>query len=161
MPYPTLQSLFDPLYPSGMQWYWKADFVKELSDEAIQLHIENGSRLPTPLSTMHLYPINGAVHRTGKKETAFSYRDVTWAMVIVGIDPEPAHRDALIAWARNYWQALHPHSAGGAYVNFLMDEGQERIQATYRENYQRLAKVKKRYDPTNFFRVNQNITPAN
>jgi FAD/FMN-containing dehydrogenase len=109
---------------------------------------------------MHLYPINGAVHRVGKHDTAFSYRDVTWAEVIVGVDPEPANRERITAWTKDYWTALHPHSAGGAYVNFMMDEGQERVQATYRDNYDRLAKIKKKYDPNNFFRVNQNIRPA-
>jgi FAD/FMN-containing dehydrogenase len=160
MPHPTLQSMFDALYASGLQWYWKADFVKELSDQAIKLHIEHGSKMPTTLSTMHMYPINGAVHRVGKNDTAFTYRDATWAMVIVGVDPDPANREKITAWPRNYWEALHPYSAGGAYVNFMMDEGQEGVQATYLDNYKRLAKVKKKYDPKNFFRVNQNIKPA-
>jgi hypothetical protein len=160
MPFPVLQSIFDPLYPPGLQWYWRADFVKELSDKAIDLHIRHGSELPTMHSTMHLYPVNGAVHRVGKSETAFSYRDVAWAEVIVGVDPDPANKDRITTWTKEYWDALHPYSAGGAYVNFLMDEGQDRVQATYRENYQRLTVAKKKYDPTNFFRVNQNIPPA-
>jgi FAD/FMN-containing dehydrogenase len=160
MPHPALQSLFDPLYPPGLQWYWRADFVRELSDPAIALHAEHGARIPTMHSTMHLYPINGAVHRVGKNDTAFSYRDVTWAEVIVGVDPDPANRERITAWTKDYWSALHPHSAGGAYVNFMMDEGQERIRATYRDNYDRLADLKKQYDPANFFRVNQNIHPA-
>jgi hypothetical protein len=111
-------------------------------------------------STMHLYPVNGAVHRIGRSETAFSYRDVTWAEVIVGVDPDPGNRDKIVGWTKEYWDALHPYSAGGAYVNFMMEEGQDRVQATYRDNYQRLAMVKRKYDPTNFFRVNQNIRPA-
>jgi len=160
MPHPVLQSLFDPLYPPGLQWYWKADFVKELSDKAVELHVEHASRLPTMHSTTHLYPVNGAVQRIGRSETAFSYRDVTWAEVIVGVDPDPANKDRITAWAKEYWDALHPYSAGGAYVNFMMEEGQDRVRATYRDNYQRLAMVKKKYDPTNFFRVNQNIHPA-
>ena len=160
MPHPVLQSLFDPLYPPGLQWYWKADFVKELSDKAVELHVEHASRLPTMHSTTHLYPVNGAVQRIGRSETAFSYRDVTWAEVVVGVDPDPANKDRITAWAKEYWDALHPYSAGGAYVNFMMEEGQDRVRATYRDNYQRLAMVKKKYDPTNFFRVNQNIHPA-
>jgi len=161
MPYPALQSMFDALYPPGLQWYWKADFVNELSDEAIGLHARHGGQLPTPLSSMHLYPINGAAHRVGSKATAWSYRDATWAEVIVGVDPDPANNDRLARWANAYWKALHPHSAGGAYVNFMMhDEGQDRIKATYRDNYQRLVAVKTMYDPENFFRVNQNIRPA-
>jgi FAD/FMN-containing dehydrogenase len=161
MPYPALQSMFDALYPPGLQWYWKADFVNELSDEAIRLHVKHGSELPTPLSSMHMYPINGAAHRVGGDATAWSYRDATWAEVIVGVDPDPANNDRMIRWANAYWKALHPHSAGGAYVNFMMhDEGQDRIKATYRGNYSRLVDVKTRHDPDNFFRVNQNIRPA-
>jgi FAD/FMN-containing dehydrogenase len=160
MPLPMLQSMFDGLYPPGLQWYWKADFVKELSDEAVALHVEHGSQLPTMHSTMHLYPVNGAAHKTNKADTAWSYRDATWSQVIVGVDPDPANRDAITSWARKYYDALHPHGAGGAYVNFMMDEGEERIRATYRENYERLARIKAKYDPDNFFRVNQNIRPV-
>lgn len=161
MPFPSLQSMFDALYPPGLQWYWKADFVNDLSDEAIRLHVKHGSMLPTPLSSMHMYPINGAAHRVGNNDTAWSYRDATWAEVIVGVDPDPAKNDRMIQWANAYWKALHPHSAGGAYVNFMMhDEGQDRIKATYRGNYPRLVDVKAKHDPSNFFRVNQNIRPA-
>jgi FAD/FMN-containing dehydrogenase len=160
MPYPALQSMFDALYPPGLQWYWKADFVKELSDEAITRHLKYGSELPTMQSTMHLYPINGAAHRVGMNDTAFSFRDATWAEVIVGVDPDPANKDRIITWAREYWEALHPYSAGGAYVNFLMEEGEDRIKATFRDNYQRLVAIKNKYDPQNFFRVNQNIKPT-
>jgi FAD/FMN-containing dehydrogenase len=160
MPYQMLQSMFDAIYPPGLQWYWKADFVNELSDEAIALHLRHGSRLPTPHSTMHLYPINGAVHRVGKNDTAFSFRDTTWAQVIVGVDPDPANKDRIVSWAREYWDALHPYSAGGAYVNFLMEEGREQVTATYRDNYDRLVAIKGQHDPTNLFRVNQNIRPS-
>jgi FAD/FMN-containing dehydrogenase len=160
MPYPVLQSMFDALYPSGLQWYWRADFVKELSDAAIDQHLKYGSEVPTLHSTMHLYPINGAAHRVDKNDTAFSYRDATWAEVIVGVDPDPAKADQIKAWTVDYWEALHPYSAGGAYVNFMMDEGQERVKATYRDNYERLVELKNKYDPTNLFRVNQNIRPT-
>ena len=160
MPYPALQSAFDVFYPSGLQWYWKGDFVTELSDEAVALHVEHGSDLPTPLSTMHLYPIDGAVHEVGAEETAWSYRDVTWSMVIASCHPDRSRNEQMSTWARDYRQALHPHSAGGAYLNFLMEEGEDRIRATYRGNYERLARIKARYDPDNRFRVNQNIEPA-
>lgn len=160
MPFPMLQGLFDGLYPPGYQWYWKADFVKELSDQAIALHVKHGSELPTMHSTMHLYPINGAAHKVGKNETPWSYRDAVWSQVIVGVDPDPAKEPVITAWAREYHDALHPYGAGGAYVNFMMDEGEDRIQATYRGNYARLAAAKKTYDPENFFRVNQNIKPG-
>ncbi|HEX9718300.1 MAG TPA: FAD-binding oxidoreductase, partial [Ramlibacter sp.] len=160
MPYPMLQSAFDGLYPPGHQWYWRADFVNELPDEAIALHVEHGSRMPTMQSSMHLYPIDGAVHRVGRKDTPFDYRDAKWASVIVGVDPDPANRELITTWCKDYWEALHPYSAGGAYVNFMMDEGQERVQATYREHYPKLAAIKQKYDPGNLFRVNQNIKPA-
>ncbi|HEY7392871.1 MAG TPA: FAD-binding oxidoreductase [Bryobacteraceae bacterium] len=160
IPHPALQGLFDPIYPPGLQWYWKADFVNQISDAAIDLHMKHASELPNMFSTMHLYPINGAGSRPGKGDTAWSYRDATWAQVIVGVDPDPANRDTIVNWARSYFDDLHPHSAGGAYVNFMMEEGEDRVKATYRANYSRLASIKARYDPTNFFRVNQNIRPA-
>jgi FAD/FMN-containing dehydrogenase len=160
LPYPALQSMFDALLPMGMQWYWRADFVNELSDQAIALNVKYGAQIPTPLSQMHLYPIDGAAHRPGSRDMAFSYRDARWAQVIVGVDPDPANNARLMAWTRDYWLALHPYSAGGAYVNFMMEEGQERVQATYRDNYARLAQIKAKVDPHNLFRVNQNIKPA-
>ena len=160
MPLPALQTMFDPLMPPGLQWYWKADFVNELTDEAIDLHIKHGNKMPTPLSTMHLYPVNGAASRIGNNDTPWNYRHANWAEVIVGIDPDPANREAITNWSREYFNELHPHSAGGAYVNFMMDEGEERIRATYGDNYERLAAIKAKYDPNNLFRVNQNIKPA-
>ncbi|MGH9328456.1 MAG: FAD-binding oxidoreductase [Terriglobia bacterium] len=160
MPFPTLQSIFDGLYPPGLQWYWKSDFVKDLSDEAIALHIKYCSKLPTLHSTVHLYPINGAAHRVGENETPWSYRDAVWSEVIVGVDPDPANKGRITTWAKSYWEALHPHGAGGAYINFMMEgEGEDRIRATYRDNYEKLAQIKAKYDPENFFRVNQNIQP--
>ncbi len=160
MPFPALQGLFDPLLPAGLQWYWRADFVNELGDEAIAKHLEHASRLPAGLSQVHIYPINGAAHRVGAGDTAFAYRDATFALVIVGVDPDPTNAKTITKWCKDYFDALHPYSAGGAYVNFMMEEGQERVQAAFRDNYTRLAAVKKQYDPTNFFRVNQNIRPA-
>lgn len=160
MPFPALQSMFDPLYPSGLQWYWKGDFVNEISDEAIDLHLQYGSALPTLLSTAHLYPIDGAAARVGRRTTAFNHRGAKWSMVIAGIDPDPANAGLITDWAREYWQALHPYSAGGAYVNFMMEEGQDRVRQTYRENYDRLVEVKRKFDPANLFRVNQNIRPG-
>ena len=160
MPFTALQTLFDPLYPSGLQWYWRADFVKELSDAAIAKHLEQASKLPTGHSGAHIYPINGAAHRVGNTDTAFSYRDATWALVIVGVDPDPGNKEKITQWCKDYFDALHPYSAGGAYVNFMMEEGQERVKASFRDNYDRLAAIKEKYDPTNFFRVNQNIRPA-
>ena len=157
IPLPALQSMFDGLYPPGLQWYWNADFVTDLSDEAIDLHVQYANQLPSVHSTMHLYPINGAAHRVGKNDTAWSYREANFVQVIVGVDPDPANNSRIIAWSKEYWRTMHPYSAGGAYVNMMMDEGQERVQAAYRDNYARLAQIKAKYDPQNLFRVNQNI----
>jgi FAD/FMN-containing dehydrogenase len=159
-PFPVVQSLFDALYVPGLHWYWRADNFTELGEEAIALHVEHGSKIPTMFSTMHLYPVNGAAQRVGKNDTAYSFREALFAEVIVGVDPDPAKGEMITTWCKDYWEALHPYSAGGAYVNFMMEEGQERVQSTYRDNYQRLVGIKKRYDPNNFFRVNQNIRPT-
>ena len=160
VPFPRLQSLFDPLYPAGLQWYWRADFVKEFSHAGIAACHKQALMLPSMHSTMHIYPINGAAQRVGRTETAFSYRDADWALVIVGVDPDPANKGKITQWCKDTFDALHGYSAGGAYVNFMMEEGQERVKAAFRENYDRLAAIKKKYDPANFFRVNQNIRPA-
>jgi FAD/FMN-containing dehydrogenase len=160
IPWLHLQSLFDALYPPGLQWYWKADFVSDLSDQAIELHIKHAQQLPSMHSTMHLYPINGAAHRAGRNDTAFSFRDANFASVIVGVDPDPANNSRIIQWAKDYWLALHPYSAGGGYINMMMDEGNDIVKSAYRENYARLVEIKRKYDPENLFRVNQNIRPA-
>ncbi|MDT7577861.1 MAG: hypothetical protein QOH17_4194 [Pseudonocardiales bacterium] len=159
MPFTTLQSAFDPLYPSGLQWYWRADNFAEITDTAIEVHERFGAQLPTAHSTMHLYPIDGAAARVPSDATAFPYRDGGWAGVIVGVDPDPANAERITQWTKDYWSQLHPTSAGGAYVNFLMDEGQERVRAAYRGNYARLVEIKHRYDPDNAFHLNQNIFP--
>lgn len=159
IPYPTLQSMFDALYPKGLHWYWRADFVNEIPDQAILKHKEFAKKLPTMLSTMHLYPINGQASRVNATDTAWNFRDATWAMVIVGVDPDASNKDKITTWAKNYYDALHPYSAGGAYVNFLMDEGEERVKATYGKNYRRLVRIKGKYDPHNLFCINQNIRP--
>ena len=95
----------------------------------------------------------------GSGDTAFSYRQTKWAEVIVGVDPDPANKDKIMTWARGYWDAVHPFSAPGAYVNFMMEEGTARVEATYGANYNRLQAIKAKYDPGNLFRVNQNIAP--
>jgi hypothetical protein len=160
MPHAMLQGAFDGLYPPGDQWYWRADFVKEIPDEAVDLHAHFGAAIPTMKSTMHMYPIDGAAHDVGSDETAWSYRDARWGSVFAGVDPEPDQAPTIRNWSIEYHEALHPFSAGGAYVNMMMDEGEERIRASYRDNYDRLTQVKRTYDPENLFRVNQNIRPA-
>jgi hypothetical protein len=135
--------------------------VKELTDAAIEGHVRWAAETPSELSLMHLYPIDQAVHRVPKDATAWSYRDATWSMVIAAIDPDARKADALKAWARGYWDAVHPHNPGGAYINFMSDdEGDLRVRAAYGDNYARLLAAKRKYDPANLFRVNHNIDPS-
>jgi FAD/FMN-containing dehydrogenase len=157
MPYPSVQTLFDGLFPPGLQWYWRADFFNELGPEVRAKHLEFGSTIPTPLSQMHLYPISGAASRVAKDATPWAYRDAKYAGVIVGVDPDPANADKITKWCKDYWEALHSYSAGGAYSNFMMDEGEDRVRAAYGINYERLVSIKNKYDPNNLFRMNQNI----
>jgi FAD binding domain/Berberine and berberine like len=160
MPHAVLQGMFDGLYPPGEQWYWRADFVTEIPEEAVELHARFGARPASMKSTMHLYPIDGAAHDVAQSDTAWSYRDANWGAVFAGVDPDPSNRDAISRWSIEYQEALHPYSAGGAYVNMMMDEGEDRVRASYRGNYERLAQTKRSYDPQNLFRINQNIRPA-
>ena len=141
MPYPALNSAFDALYPpGGLQHYWKANFVQELTDEAIDAHLEHGPKVPVVNSTMHIYPINGACHRVAPDETAFAYRDATFATVILGMWPDAADNEANIAWVRDYYDAVAPLSEEGGYVNFMSGDDQDRIKANYKGNYDRLTR---------------------
>jgi FAD/FMN-containing dehydrogenase len=160
MPYPALNAAFDGLVPPGLQHYWKANFVKELSDEAIAAHLEYGPKVPVVNSTVHIYPINGAAHRVAPDATAFAYRDANFATVIAGMWPDPAQNEDNIAWVRDYYDATAPHSEEGGYINFMADDDQARIKANYRGNFDRLAAIKGRYDPDNLFHLNQTIEPA-
>jgi hypothetical protein len=160
MPYPGVQSMFDGLYPKGMQWYWRGAFVRELTDAAIDAHIAQASSAPSELSLMHLYPIDGAVRRVPSDATAWNCRDATWSMVIAGIDPNPQKAGPVTRWTKGYWDALQPFNLGGGYPNFMMEDGSDaRLRATFGDNHARLVALKRRYDPANFFRVNQNIAP--
>ena len=159
MPHPVLQSAFDELYPKGDQWYWRAAFVKDIPDEAAALHARFAAAMPTWKSTMHMYPIDGAAHDLGPDDTAWSYRDANWGSVYAGVSPDPADAAAVRQWAVDYSDALEPYTMGGAYVNMIMEEGQQRIVNNYRGHYDRLAAIKATYDPENVFRVNQNIRP--
>jgi hypothetical protein len=159
MPYPALNAAFDPLVPPGLQHYWKANFVKELSDDAIEAHLAHGPKVPVVNSTVHIYPINGACHRVAPDATAFAYRDANFATVIAGMWPDPAQNKANITWVRDYYAATAPLSEEGGYVNFMSEDDQSRIKANYRGNYDRLVDVKKKYDPDNLFHLNQNIKP--
>jgi FAD/FMN-containing dehydrogenase len=159
MPYPALNSAFDALVPPGLQHYWKANFVKELSDDAVAAHVEHGPKLPAVNSTVHIYPINGACHRVAADATAFAYRDATFATVIAGMWPDPAQNDDAIGWVRDFYEATAPHSEEGGYINFMSGDDQNRVRSNYGANYDRLVDVKRTYDPDNVFRLNQNIAP--
>jgi len=160
VPFPGIQSAFDGVYPPGDQWYWRADYVRDMPAAAIEANVEHGSRMPTWKSSMHMYPVDGAAARIADDATAWASRDVKWAQVIIGVDPDPANAGLVKDWTVEYWEAVHPYSTGGAYVNFMMDEGRQRVEATYGENYRRLAAIKAKYDPDNVFHVNQNIRPG-
>ena len=155
----AMNSMFDAVYPKGMQWYWKAHYVSELTEEAIETNIKHAARIPSLLSTMHYYPIDGRVHDLKEEETAWYNRDKRWIQLIVGIDPDPANKERITHWSRQYYDAMAPFARHGAYINFMMKEADENVKAAFGNNYQRLVKVKKKYDPENFFHVNQNIRP--
>jgi FAD/FMN-containing dehydrogenase len=159
MPYPAINSAFDALVPAGLQHYWKANFVKELTDEAIAAHLEHGPNVPAVNSTVHIYPIDGAVQDVSSDATAFAYRDANFATVIAGMWPDPADNDANIAWVRGFYEATAPLSEEGGYINFMAADDQDRIRVNYRGNYDRLVEIKRKYDPDNILRVNQNIQP--
>ena len=159
MPYPALNAAFDGLFPKGMRSYWKGSYVTELTDAAIDQHVIHGPKVPGVSATMHLYPINGAAGRVASDETAFAYRDATFAPVIVAAWQDSAEDQERIKWVRDYYQAIAPHSEPGGYINFMSDDDQGRIQDSYRDNYKRLVDVKRAYDPDNLFHHNQNIKP--
>ena len=162
IPLPVLNSLFDPLYPPGMPQYWRADFIEEFTDEAIAKYAEVGPSYTVPMTQIHLYPIDGAASRVPSDATAWEYRSARWASVLFSVSPDPADAPSLREWTVGAWEALHPYSAkgGGAYVNFMMEEGEDRVRASYGSNYERLAQIKSKYDPENVFHLNQNIEPA-
>jgi len=159
MPYPALNSAFDALHGPGLQHYWKANFVTELTDEAIAAHLQYGPKAPAVNTAVHIYPINGACHRVAPSDTAFAYRDASFAAVIAGMWPDPADNESSIQWVRDYYDATAPHSEEGGYINFMADDDQSRIRANYKDNYDRLVEVKRSYDPGNLFHLNQNIAP--
>ncbi len=160
MPIPTLNSLFDWLYPPGLQWYWKGHYVNELTDDAIDENIKFGSSLPTPRSTMHLYPIDGKAHEVGQEDTAWGHRNIRWVQAILGVSDDSKKTDLIKNWSKEYFDAVIPYSSGGGYVNFTMQDDDARVKESYGSNFERLSKIKKKYDPDNFFHLNQNIKPA-
>jgi FAD/FMN-containing dehydrogenase len=159
MPYPAMNSLFDGLVPPGLQHYWKSVYVRNLTDGAIEAHMKFGPKVPVVNSTVHIYPINGAPHDVGPEATAFGYRDAKYATVIAGMWPDPAQNEANIRWVKDFYAALTPHSERGGYVNFAAADDADRVEANFGRNFGRLRKLKAKYDPSNRFRINQNIKP--
>jgi len=160
MPYPAINSMFDGLVPSGLQHYWKAVFVRDLTEGAIEAHMKFGPKVPAVNSTVHIYPINGAVQDVAPDATAFGHRDAKYATVIAGMWPDPAQNEANIRWVKDYYAALAPHSEKGGYINFAADDDTDRVAANFGRNFDQLRKLKAKYDPDNRFRINQNIMPA-
>ena len=161
VPYCALQSLFDASAPHGALSYWKSDTLNELSDECIDVVLSHAAELPhlSPLTIVHIYPLGGAIGRVGTNKTAFRHRAERFSTIISATWFDPAQSQAHIDWVRGLWQAMGPYASGGVQPNFLGEEGDERVRAAYGDNYPRLAAVKRRYDPTNFFHMNQNIRP--
>jgi FAD/FMN-containing dehydrogenase len=157
MPYPALNSAFDGLAPRGLQHYWKAAYAKRLTPELIQAHMQYGPRMPVVNSAVHLHTINGACHDVAADATGFGHRDATYAMVIAGMWPDPAANEQNTQWVRDYYAAIAPHSDAGGYTNFASADDQSKVEANFGANYSRLQEVKRRYDPDNLFRFNQNI----
>jgi hypothetical protein len=159
MPYTEVQALGGPLYPPGRLNYWKSSFVDELSDAAIEMMISQFAAAPSPFSVVAIEHLGGAVGRVGPDETAFSQRGAPYSLIITGEWTDPAESDRNIRWARDAWEAMRPFESEAVYVNYLDADESERIKAAYGGKYERLAALKAKYDPTNFFRLNQNIRP--
>ena len=159
MPYPAINTLFDELLPAGLRHYWKGVFARDLTDGAIAAHVEHGRHIPCTETATIVFPIDGACQRVAADATAFAHRGARFATGLGPSWPSPRDDAANIEWGRRYYEALRPHSDDGGYVNFMSADDQHRVTANYGSNYERLVAVKRRYDPDNLFRLNQNITP--
>jgi hypothetical protein len=159
-PYVSHQALFDPTAPHGLGYYWKSEYVPSLSDALIDTLAERAWGVPTPESYTIIFHLGGAVGRQDPEGSAFEDRRAAHAVNIDAVWSEPARASACIGWTRELWEAVRPYSTGRVYVNFLGEEGQDRVRAAYGEaKYERLRALKRKHDPTNFFRLNQNIRP--
>jgi len=159
IPYLRIQSAGDSIFPRGRRYYWKAQFLREITDEAIDTLLEAYATAPSRASLLVLQQVGGAIARVPKSETPYVNRDALYDCFPISIWDDPVDDEAHIRWARELWAAMRPFSTGGVYANNLGDEGADRIQSAYGQNYPRLVALKNKYDPTNFFRLNQNIRP--
>jgi FAD/FMN-containing dehydrogenase len=160
MPYPAINTLFDQDLPAGLHHYWKGHFARGLPDDAVAAHLTFGASIPSPQSSTLFFPLNGATARVGPGDTAFAYRDATFAVALGPSWPDPADSAVNVDWCRRYAAAVAPWAEEGGYVNFASAEDHGRVAADYRGNYARLGAIKRRYDPGNLFRRNHNIAPA-
>jgi hypothetical protein len=159
MPFPDMQRLADQANPEGINNYWRSTFVKELSDDVIELVVEQSNRADSPLSIVLLQIFDGAVRNIGVADTAYPHRDAGFNVAIEAKWIEPKDSNCNISWVRDFASALRPHSAKTCLVNFLGDESATEVRAAFGSNHERLAQIKAKYDPTNFFRLNPNIEP--
>ena len=160
MPYPALQSMLDEGFPSGLQVYWRSDFLESLPDDAIDALCERFEAITSPLSALLIEQFGGAVARVPADETAFAQRDALFNLAVISRWTDPATADTHIGWARKSSESARPFASGGVYVNYLGAEGADRVRAAYGTKYDRLVALKQKYDPTNLFRTNQNIQPG-
>ena len=159
LPYTGLQSMFDPLLHKGIYSYAKSDYFDHIPPAMVDDMIEWAERKPAPLSMTHLNHFGGAMGRVANDRTPFAHRDATFAFSQDAFWETPTQTDANVQWVKDYWQAMRAYSPRGAYVNFMADEGEDRVRESYRDNYDRLVQIKRKYDPVNLFRLNQNIKP--
>jgi FAD/FMN-containing dehydrogenase len=159
--YSVHQAIFDGGLPHGNQYYWKSEYLPGISDKTIETILKHTQQISSPLTNVLLFQLGGAVSRVGDGETAAGNRAAGYVLNIASAWTDPGESECHIAWTRDFWWAMHPFGTGGVYVNFLsQDEGQERVRAAYGPNHARLVELKNKYDPTNLFRMNQNIQPT-
>jgi hypothetical protein len=159
MPFPQMQTLLDAAFPDGNHNYWKSAFLRELSDDAIAVLVEHANRATSPLAGVAIEYYGGAASRVGVSETAFAQRQAQYSVSGLAQWTNPAESQHHIEWARGLAESIRPFSSGGYLLNFLGDEEEDTIKAAFGPNYDRLAAIKRKYDPENFFRLNQNIRP--
>ena len=159
MPFPVMQTVFDAAVPDGHQNYWKSAFLRELSDEAIDVVVRYANEATSPLTAILIEQYGGAASRVGVEETAFAQRQTQYDLGILTQWTNPAESERHVKWTRNFWDAMSAYGSGAYLLNFLGEESDATIKAAFGANYDRLVEVKTKYDPTNFFRVNQNVQP--
>jgi FAD/FMN-containing dehydrogenase len=160
MAYTDVQAAGDEIFPVGLRFYWKSHFLSEIGGDAIEATVDHFARVRSPRSVLVFQQYGGAVGRVGDSETAFFHRDAQYDNFPTSVWTDPGEDETQKEWVREWWDTMKPFSSGGEYVNNLGEEGEDRVRAAYGANYERLAALKKKYDPTNFFRLNANITPT-